>query len=252
MINKTTHFGFKKIPIKEKAKMVSEVFRSVASNYDLMNDAMSLGTHRIMKRMAIEHTSARPGQKILDLAGGTGDLTILLSKVVGSTGRVVLCDINNPMLSKGRDRLLDLGFSNNVSYIQADAEDLPFISNSFASITIGFGLRNFTDKAKALSECMRVLAPGGKLVLLEFSTPKNALISQLYNGYMSVWPHLGIIINDDRKSYQYLIESIKVHPSQERLSEMITGAGFQDVSYYNLLNGIAAIHVGIKKSNATP
>ncbi len=250
MKNKTTHFGFQQIPIKEKAKMVSKVFRSVAKNYDLMNDVMSLGTHRIMKRMAVEHTAARPGHSVLDLAGGTGDLTILLSKIVGASGRVVLCDINNPMLSTGRDRLLDLGFSSNISYIQANAEDLPFENDSFASITIGFGLRNFTDKHKALTECRRVLAPGGKLVLLEFSSPKNAIVNQIYNGYMSVWPHLGKFISDDRASYRYLVESIKMHPSQEKMSEMISCAGFHEVRYYNLLNGIAAIHVGITKLNA--
>ena len=250
MTKKTTHFGFREIPIKEKAKMVSEIFRSVAPNYDVMNDVMSFGTHRIMKRIAVEHTAARPGQTVLDLAGGTGDLSVLLSKVVGSSGHVVLCDINNPMISKGRDKLLNYGCSKNVTYIQADAEELPFLANSFATITIGFGLRNFTHKQEALASCRRVLAPRGKLVILEFSTPTNPIIGKLYNSYTSIWPHLGQMLSSEQKSYQYLIESIKVHPNQEQLTEMISSSGFEEVRSYNLLNGIAAIHVGRKSSYA--
>jgi demethylmenaquinone methyltransferase/2-methoxy-6-polyprenyl-1,4-benzoquinol methylase len=242
----TTHFGFRKIPIAEKAGRVAEVFQSVANKYDVMNDVMSLGTHRLFKQIAIEYTAARQGHIILDHAGGTGDLAIKLSKVVGQTGHVILCDINDAMLTQGRDRLLDDGINGNVSYIQADGEQLPFRSSQFNAITIGFGLRNFTNKQFALDACLQALKPGGKLVVLEFSTPENPVVRKLYGEFSNLWPRLGEIITGDKDSYQYLVESIKMHPPQQELCSMMEATGFLSVQYHNLLNGVVAIHVGSK------
>ncbi|HAK51227.1 MAG TPA: bifunctional demethylmenaquinone methyltransferase/2-methoxy-6-polyprenyl-1,4-benzoquinol methylase [Gammaproteobacteria bacterium] len=247
MTEKTTHFGFREIPIGDKANKVANVFRSVASQYDIMNDLMSLGTHRLMKAAALEYTGARKGQKILDLAGGTGDFATKLSPVVGNDGHIVLCDINDAMLDQGRDRLLDSGITQNITFVQADAEHLPFPVDTFSAITIGFGLRNFTDKQAALASCREVLKPGGRLVILEFSTPVNPVVKKLYDGYSGLWPRLGKAVTGDSDSYQYLVESIKMHPSQEELSTMMTDAGYQRVNCHNLLNGVAAIHVGKKE-----
>ena len=242
----TTHFGFRKVPIAEKAGRVAEVFQSVANKYDVMNDVMSLGTHRLFKQIAVEYTAARRGHIILDLAGGTGDLAIKLSKVVGKTGHVILCDINDAMLTQGRGRLLDDGINGNVNYIQADGAQLPFTHNQFNAITIGFGLRNFTNKQFALEACLQALKPGGRLVVLEFSTPENPLVRKLYGEFSNLWPRLGEIITGDKDSYQYLVESIKMHPPQQELCSMMEAAGYQNVQYHNLLNGVVAIHVGSK------
>ena len=251
MTEKTTHFGFREVPFGEKATKVAEVFRSVASHYDVMNDLMSLGTHRLMKAVAIEHTAARAGQTILDLAGGTGDFSRKLSPIVGDEGHVILCDINDAMLTQGRDRLVDAGTTKNVTFIQADAEHLPFPKDTFSAITIGFGLRNFTDKQAALASCLDVLAPGGRLVILEFSTPTNPLVKKFYDGYSAFWPRLGKVVTGNNDSYQYLVESIKMHPSQEELSKMMTDAGYRRVNCHNLLDGVAAIHVGQKGTDET-
>ena len=241
-----THFGYQKIPTSEKADKVAEVFHSVAERYDIMNDVMSLGTHRVMKKMAANATHARIGHHILDLAGGTGDMAALLSEYVGLDGHVCVCDINGSMLSQGRDKLLNRGIVNNVSYVQADGEKLPFPDDSFNAITIAFGLRNFTVKESALREMYKVIKPGGKVVILEFSTPNNPLVKKAYKGFSKIWPKVGEMVTGDKSSYQYLVESIELHPDQQALTDMIGNAGFGRVRYQNILNGIAAIHQGVK------
>jgi demethylmenaquinone methyltransferase/2-methoxy-6-polyprenyl-1,4-benzoquinol methylase len=242
----TTHFGYKQVPVDEKVNHVANVFHSVADNYDLMNDLMSLGSHRLMKRFTIELSAARPGHRILDLAGGTGDLTEKFSRLVGQDGEVILCDINPSMLSVGRDKLLDRGVSGNVRYVQADAESLPFTDNYFDCITIGFGLRNVTRKEKALEAMARVLKPGGRVLVLEFSKPTIPALQKAYDVYSRFWPKVGQWVTGDKDSYQYLVESIRVHPDQETLKEMMQQAGFINCEYYNLMGGIAAIHKGFK------
>ena len=241
-----THFGFKSVPIKEKAGKVAEVFHSVAGKYDLMNDVMSLGSHRLMKQFAVELTVARKGHVILDLAGGTGDLTKRLVPLVGEEGHVILCDINQSMLAQGRDRLLDDGITNNVTYLQADAEQLPMPDDTVNSITMAFGLRNVTRKEIALASMLRILKPGGRLVVLEFSQPGNDLLKNAYNKFSGLWPKIGKTLTGDESSYRYLVESIKMHPDQETLKKMMQEAGFVKCEYHNILNGIAAIHVGRK------
>ena len=244
--DETTHFGFKSVPIKEKAGKVAEVFHSVAGKYDLMNDVMSLGSHRLMKQFAVELTVARKGHVILDLAGGTGDLTKRLVPLVGDEGHVILCDINQSMLAQGRDRLLDEGITNNVTYLQADAEQLPMPDDTVNSITMAFGLRNVTRKEIALASMLRILKPGGRLVVLEFSQPKNDLLKNAYDKFSGLWPKIGKTLTGDESSYRYLVESIKMHPDQETLKQMMQDAGFVKCEYHNILNGIAAIHVGRK------
>jgi|TARA_B110000238_G_scaffold3836_1_gene3847 demethylmenaquinone methyltransferase/2-methoxy-6-polyprenyl-1,4-benzoquinol methylase len=241
-----THFGFKSVPIKEKAGKVAEVFHSVAGKYDLMNDVMSLGSHRLMKQFAVELTAARKGHVILDLAGGTGDLTKRLVPLVGEEGHVILCDINQSMLAQGRDRLLDDGITNNVTYLQADAEQLPMPDDTVNSITMAFGLRNVTRKEIALASMLRILKPGGRLVVLEFSQPENNLLKNAYDKFSGLWPKIGKTLTGDESSYRYLVESIKMHPDQETLKKMMQEAGFVKCEYHNILNGIAAIHVGRK------
>jgi demethylmenaquinone methyltransferase/2-methoxy-6-polyprenyl-1,4-benzoquinol methylase len=241
-----THFGFKFVPIKEKAGKVAEVFHSVAGKYDLMNDVMSLGSHRLMKQFAVELTVARKGHVILDLAGGTGDLTKRLVPLVGEEGHVILCDINQSMLAQGRDRLLDDGITNNVTYLQADAEQLPMPDDTVNSITMAFGLRNVTRKEIALASMLRILKPGGRLVVLEFSQPENNLLKNAYDKFSGLWPKIGKTLTGDESSYRYLVESIKMHPDQETLKKMMQEAGFVKCEYHNILNGIAAIHVGRK------
>ena len=217
MSDKTTHFGFQKVPVEEKAQRVRGVFDSVAMDYDLMNDVMSLGIHRLWKRLAIDMANIQPGQRVLDLAGGTGDLTLLIAPKVGPQGRVVLSDINNAMIRTGRARLLDKGIVGNVEYVQADAERLPFPDNSFDCITMGFGLRNVTHKQTALDSMYRVLKPGGRLLILEFSRPA-ALLRPAYDFYsFSILPRLGQLIAKDAASYRYLAESIRMHPDQKTL-----------------------------------
>jgi len=241
----STDFGFERVTPDEKTRRVAGVFRSVADRYDLMNDFMSLGTHRIMKRIVVEMSGARPGHRILDLAGGTGDLAALFSPVVGAEGRVVLADINAAMLNRGRDRLLDRGLSN-VEFVLANAEALPFPDATFHAITIAFGLRNVTDKERALREMHRVLAPRGRLLVLEFSKPENPLVATAYSVFQALWPTVGQAVTGDAGAYRYLVESIEMHPGQAALKLMIADAGFVDVGYDNLLNGIVAIHHAVR------
>jgi demethylmenaquinone methyltransferase/2-methoxy-6-polyprenyl-1,4-benzoquinol methylase len=247
MSDKTTHFGYKQVNIEEKAGKVAEVFHSVAGNYDLMNDLMSGGIHRLWKRVTIEMSGVRPGHTVLDIAGGTGDLAAKFSRIVGPKGTVVLADINDSMLKVGRDRLVDRGITDNVRFSQADAQYLPFPDNTFDVITIAFGLRNVTDKDMALRSMLRVLKPGGKLLVLEFSKPPNSLLSKIYDGYsFSILPKLGKLFANDADSYQYLAESIRMHPDQETLMGMMDSAGFANTDYHNMTGGIVALHRGVK------
>ena len=250
MPDKTTHFGYKTVNVEEKAGKVAEVFHSVAGKYDLMNDLMSGGVHRLWKRMTIEMSGVRRGNSVLDIAGGTGDLTAKFSRIVGSEGTVVLADINDSMLKVGRDRLMDRGMVNNIKFSQADAQCLPFPDNTFDVITIAFGLRNVTDKDMALRSMLRVLKPGGRLLVLEFSKPGNPVLSKIYDTYsFSILPKLGKLFASDADSYQYLAESIRMHPDQDKLLNMINEAGFSGSEYFNLTGGIVALHVGKKLSH---
>lgn len=245
--NNTTHFGFQTVQAEQKVSLVANVFHSVAAKYDVMNDLMSLGIHRLWKRFTIDCSGVRPGQKVLDLAGGTGDLTALFSRRVGPTGQVVLADINESMLNVGKDKLRDLGLVNNINYVQANAEALPFADNSFDIITIAFGLRNVTDKDAALLSMFRVLKPGGRLLVLEFSKPTEAWLSKVYDVYsFKLLPVMGKLVANDSESYQYLAESIRMHPDQETLRQMMDNAGFAQTSYHNLTGGIVALHRGYK------
>ena len=242
-----TDFGFQQVPAEQKASLVGEVFSSVAGKYDLMNDLMSAGIHRLWKRFTVELSAARKGQRILDLAGGTGDLALKFSRIVGETGEVVLTDINAEMLTTGRDKLTDTGACGNLYYVQGDAQYLPFPDDHFDCITIGFGLRNVTDKALALRSMLRILKPGGRLLVLEFSTPNNAMLSDLYDRYsFNVLPRLGKLIANDEDSYRYLAESIRMHPDQDTLKAMMEDAGFAGCEYFNMTGGIVAVHKGIK------
>jgi demethylmenaquinone methyltransferase / 2-methoxy-6-polyprenyl-1,4-benzoquinol methylase len=243
----TTDFGFEQVRVEEKARLVGRVFTSVASRYDLMNDLMSAGSHRLWKHFAVELAGIRSGQDVLDVAGGTGDITARLLQRVGPEGRVVLTDINGSMLGVGRERLLDRGHVGNVVYAQANAECLPFADNSFDAVTIAFGLRNVTDKDRALRSMYRVLRPGGRLVVLEFSHVVLPFLSRLYDLYsFNVVPPLGAWITGDRGSYQYLVESIRRHPNQETLKGMLEAAGFELTDVHNLSGGIVAVHRGYK------
>lgn len=243
----TTDFGYERVKTAEKAGRVREVFDSVAAQYDLMNDLMSGGLHRLWKRFTIELSAVRSGQTVLDIAGGTGDLAAKFSKLVGADGKVILADINAAMLSVGRDRLIDKGALSNIDVVQADAQFLPFDDNSIDCITIAFGLRNVTDKAKALRSMHRVLKPGGRVLVLEFSKPTSPLLSKVYDAYsFSALPAMGKLITDDADSYRYLAESIRKHPDQESLLEMVEDAGFVDCRYHNMTGGIVAVHRGIK------
>jgi len=242
-----THFGFRDVPIGEKAKLVRGVFDSVADRYDLMNDLMSLGVHRIWKRIAIQLSHVRHGERVLDLAGGTGDMTALFRKRVGSTGQVILSDINAAMLARGRDRLIDEGVAGNVGYAQIDAEKLPFADNEFDCVCIAFGLRNVTHKEEALKSIYRVLKPGGRAIILEFSAVQGALLRKAYDLYsFKILPTLGRLIANDAESYRYLAESIRMHPDQERLKAMMEEAGFERCEYFNMTHGVVAVHRGYK------
>jgi len=242
-----TDFGFQKIPLSEKTQKVAEVFRSVANKYDLMNDLMSLGIHRLWKRYALALANVQPGECVLDLAGGTGDLAIKLSQKVGETGFVILADINDAMLAKGRDRVIDAGCVANIRFTQANAETLPFQDNTFDLITISFGLRNVTRKENALQSMYRVLKPGGKLLIVEFSKPPSPVLSSIYDAYsFNLLPRLGKLVAGDEESYRYLAESIRKHPDQETLKNMMHKAGFDNCDYQNLTGGIVAIHRGYK------
>ena len=243
----TTHFGYKEVDKDAKAGMVADVFHSVASRYDLMNDLMSGGIHRIWKRFTIELSGVRRGNAVLDIAGGTGDLAARFADIVGPQGRVVLADINDSMLRVGRDKLLDSGKQGNLEFVQADAQFLPFPDDSFDCITIAFGLRNVTDKDTALRSMLRVLKPGGRLLVLEFSKPENQLLSKAYDTYsFRVLPLMGRLVANDSDSYQYLAESIRMHPDQDTLREMMEDAGFSRCEYHNMTGGVVALHRGVK------
>jgi len=242
-----THFGFREVDKDAKAGMVADVFHSVASRYDLMNDLMSAGIHRIWKRFTIELSGVRKGNTVLDIAGGTGDLAARFADLVGPEGSVVLADINDSMLKVGRDKLLDRGQLGNLEFVQADAQYLPFPDDSFDCITIAFGLRNVTDKDLALRSMLRVLKPGGRLLVLEFSKPHNPVLSKAYDAYsFRVLPLMGRLVANDSDSYQYLAESIRVHPDQETLKEMMEDAGFTRCEYHNMTGGVVALHKGVK------
>jgi demethylmenaquinone methyltransferase / 2-methoxy-6-polyprenyl-1,4-benzoquinol methylase len=242
---KTVDFGYEKVSPEEKTARVRGVFDSVAGNYDLMNDLMSGGLHRLWKRFALLQTGLRPGQRALDVASGTGDLGAGLARQVGKEGLTVLTDINREMLSRGRDRLIDKGLGAQVAFVIANAECLPFADGSFDCVTIGFGLRNVTDKPAALASMRRVLRPGGRLLVLEFSRPRPE-IRAAYDAYsFNVLPRLGGIVAGDAASYRYLAESIRMHPDQETLAAMIREAGFDDCRWHNLAAGVVALHVGV-------
>lgn len=243
----STHFGFTSVAWEEKEKKVAEVFHSVAPKYDLMNDLMSMGIHHLWKKFTIELSHVRPGQTVLDLAGGSGDLTKLLAQKVGKEGLVVLADINSAMLNVGRDRLLNEGLFENLDFVQGNAQCLPFADHSFHCITMGFGLRNVTDKDQALRSMFRVCKPGGKIMILEFSTPILPGLKPVYDWYsFNVLPKIGKLFAQDEASYQYLAESIRMHPNQEELKNRIEQAGFEDCKYHNLSGGIVALHIAYK------
>ncbi|WP_456268128.1 bifunctional demethylmenaquinone methyltransferase/2-methoxy-6-polyprenyl-1,4-benzoquinol methylase UbiE [Kushneria sp. AK178] len=247
MDKQTTHFGYEEVPVEEKAGRVEQVFDSVARRYDVMNDLMSMGVHRYWKRVALERSGVRRGHAVLDIAGGTGDLTAKFVERVGPTGRVVLADINASMLQVGRDRLLDRGIGARVEVVQADAQALPFPDNTFDCITIAFGLRNVTDKDAALASMARVLKPGGRLLILEFSKPVNAVFEKVYDQYsFHVLPRIGKWVANDADSYRYLAESIRMHPDQPTLRAMMENAGLERVEYTNMTGGVVALHRGIK------
>ncbi len=243
----TTHFGFREVPVGDKRKLVGEVFSSVAGKYDLMNDLMSFGIHRVWKRYFVATSNVRPGDAVLDLAGGTGDIAALLHPRVGEQGSIVVGDINAQMLGVGRDRLTDRGLVRGLSWVQMDAEALPFPDGSFDLVTIAFGLRNVTDKQQALNEMCRVLKPGGRALVLEFSQVKPQWLKPLYDLHsFQMLPRLGKLFAGDADSYRYLAESIRKHPPQEALREMMQAAGFARCDYRNLSAGICAIHSGYR------
>ncbi len=243
----TADFGFEDIPLKDKVRRVRGVFDSVADRYDLMNDLMSGGAHRLWKQFTLSLTGLRSGGRALDIAGGTGDLAAGLARQVGRTGLVVLADINARMLEHGRDRLIDRALTAAPVYAQADAERLPFADSVFDCVTIGFGLRNVTDKAAALASMRRVLKPGGQLMVLEFSTPVMPVLSRLYDAYsFNVLPWLGRVVAGDADSYRYLAESIRRHPDQQTLLDMMRTAGLEECRYHNLMGGVVALHRGYR------
>ena len=245
--DKTTHFGYQQVPAEEKASRVRAVFDSVADRYDLMNDLMSLGIHRLWKRTAVSLAGVRRGQRVHDLASGTGDLAARFAAIVGPEGEVVVTDINAAMLERGRSRLTDAGLAGNLRYAQVDAERLPFPDGHFDCITIGFGLRNVTHKQRALDDMYRVLKPGGRALVLEFSHPSNRALQKAYDLYsFSVLPTLGRVVAGDAASYRYLAESIRMHPDQETLRSMMEQAGFERCEYFNLTGGVVAIHRGYR------
>jgi len=247
MSNSKTHFGYREVDEAEKQSLVGNVFHSVAGNYDLMNDAMSLGVHRAWKLYTIAQSGVKEGHQVLDLAAGSADLSFKFAKKVGPEGKVVVTDINPSMLEQGRQRLANAGLVSNVEYCLVNAEQLPFEDNHFDCITISFGLRNVTHKDRALAEMQRCLKPGGRALVLEFSQPTNEAFKRLYDAYsFNVIPKIGELIAKDRDSYQYLVESIRQHPPQEELKQMMLDAGFDHVRYHNLTGGIVALHIAHK------
>lgn len=247
MSTETTDFGFKQVLKDEKQELVGQVFSSVASKYDIMNDLMSFGIHRLWKKIAITNCSLRHGQQVLDLAGGTGDLTRMIAKKVTEQGLVVLADINAEMLACGKKSLINDGIAHPVRYLQTNGEALAIESNTFDCVIISFGLRNVTDKDKCLREIYRVLRPGGRIVILEFSTPTQPMVQKFYDLYsFKVIPKIGQLVASDADSYQYLAESIRKHPNQEKLLAMLQNAGFDNTTYQDLTFGICAIHKGFK------
>jgi demethylmenaquinone methyltransferase / 2-methoxy-6-polyprenyl-1,4-benzoquinol methylase len=242
----TTHFGFEKVRVDEKAWRIAEVFDTVSPKYDIMNDVISFGTHRVAKWYAIKASNIKPGSKVLDIAAGTGDLTILISKRVGPQGSVILSDINEQMLQAGRARLARTDIPDNVQFLQADAEDLQFEDNTFDAVTIGYGIRNFTNKMQSLQEILRVLKPGGQLTIIEFSKPTSKPLQLMADAYSSLWPKFGEILVGNGKPYRYLVDPIKMHPDQETFKSMMQDAGYAHVNYENLMGGIAALHIGLK------
>lgn len=240
-------FGYEKVPFDEKKARVRDVFDSVAPRYDLMNDVMSFGLHRLWKRFTLDKSALKPGQQALDVAAGSADLSIGMSRKVGRKGRVIVTDINQEMLRVGRDRMLDAGVAGNADYVLADAESLPFADRAFHCVTIGFGLRNVTDKDQALCSMYRVIKPGGRLLVLEFSQPRLGPLNAVYDAYsFQVLPRMGALLADDASSYRYLAESIRRHPEQAKLKSMMEAAGFERCEYFNLSGGIVALHVGFR------
>ncbi|MBI5643215.1 MAG: bifunctional demethylmenaquinone methyltransferase/2-methoxy-6-polyprenyl-1,4-benzoquinol methylase UbiE [Deltaproteobacteria bacterium] len=247
MSEKMTFFGNKLVPEDEKKVRVREVFDSVASKYDLMNDLMSMGTHRIWKRLIAKETGLRPGQSAIDVAGGTADISLLMADRVGEGGNVVVYDINGEMLKVGRDKCIDRGYLKNIRCVQGNAEEISFEDNTFHCATVGFGIRNVTHLDRAFSEMARVVKPGGKVICLEFSHPESKLFSKVYDFYsFSIIPTVGEMITGNRSAYEYLPESIRKFPPQEKLKKIMEEAGLFKVKYYNLFNGIAAVHIGVK------
>ena len=243
-MNKKTHFGYKEVNESDKSTYVGEVFTSVAENYDVMNDAMSFGMHRLWKKILVELAGINSKDYILDIASGTGDISKLISREYPETS-IFMSDINYEMLNQGRNRAIDESFNQNCCFCQLSGEELPFKSNTFDIITVGFGLRNFTDKEQGLSEMKRCLKKHGKLLVLEFSKPINPIFSKIYDWYsFNILPKMGSMLANDSESYRYLAESIRMHPNQELLKKMVIDSGFKDCKFYNLLNGIVAIHIG--------
>ena len=243
-MNKKTHFGYKEVDESDKSKFVGDVFTSVSKNYDIMNDAMSFGMHRLWKRILVELAAIGENDVVLDIASGTGDISKLISKEYPNTN-IFMSDINYHMLNEGRNRAIDESFDSNCSFCQLSGEILPFKDNTFNLITVGFGLRNFTNKERGLKEMKRCLKKNGKLLILEFSKPINSTFSKIYDWYsFNILPRLGSVLANDSESYQYLAESIRMHPNQELLKNMVLNSGFKECKFYNLLNGVVAIHIG--------
>jgi len=243
----TTHFGYEQVKVGEKAERVRAVFDSVATRYDLMNDLMSMGIHRLWKRFAVELAGVRSGQRVLDLASGTGDLAARFAVLAGPEGLVIMSDINAAMLHQGRSRMADKGLVGNLVYTQINAEQIPFPDNSFDCITIGFGLRNVTDKQKALKAMYNALRPGGRVLILEFSQPVSKPLKAAYDLYsFKLLPLLGRIVANDERSYRYLAESIRMHPNQEQLKQKMEAVGLERCDFHNMTGGVVAIHRGFK------
>ncbi len=245
MANESVDFGYQKVSSTKKTKLVAEVFQKVASRYDLMNDFMSLGSHRLLKRILLNMSEITPDSKVLDLAGGTGDMTALFAASLSNQKNIILADYNQEMIKHARNRLIDRGFSH-INYLVTEAENLPVKSDQFDCICISFGFRNFTDKDLALREAYRTLKPKGVLLILEFSKPKNPLVKNVYKGFQALWPTVGKLLVGSRQPYEYLIESIEKHPNQAGVKQMLEDANFESVTCDNFIGGIAAIHKGHK------